>query len=97
MLAMVVAPKENLLIQLPWPMLVGIGQCGALGCRIHAEVLELSQAGRQSSTDLSQRLCLTQLAEQHRHELSPATESFYTFLGSCLSYRSYKILMRKYL
>src|SRR5208337_5133632 len=59
-------------------------------------MFELSQAGCQSSAYLPKRMCLSQLTEQHRYELAPATESFYAFLGSCFPYSSDKILMRKY-
>ena len=65
---------EHGAVQLPRPMLVGVGQ-GRAGRRLDPQVLELALATAQPPADLSQRVGAPELAEQHGHELAPAGEA----------------------
>ncbi len=58
-------------VQLPGPMLVGIGQGGALGRIGQPQVPQLAFAGGQSAANLAQGVRPCQVAEQHGHELAP--------------------------
>jgi hypothetical protein len=66
-------------VQLPGPMLVGIGQRRAVR-RGDAQMLELALAAAQPP-DLPQRVGPAELAEQHRDELPPAREPAGVALG----------------
>ena len=74
-------------VQLPGPMFVGIGQGGALGRIGQPQVPQLAFAGGQLATNLAQRLGPPQVAEQHSHELAPATEPSGMPLGRMLEDR----------
>lgn len=58
---------------------------------------ELALAGRQTTTDLAQRLSLAQLTEQHGQELSPAGEPAGVTLGLVLLDGLLKLQSRKQL
>src|ERR1017187_1456002 len=66
---------EHRLVQLPRPMLIGVGQGGSLGCHRHPQMLQLPLATRQAVANLAQRMRLSQLAKQHGHELAPTGET----------------------
>ena len=82
------------LVQLPWPMLIGVGQGRALGRSTQAEVLEFSRARGQPAADLPEGLGLRQLAEEHRDELVPARESLGGVLGFVVADRARKFKTR---
>ena len=50
---------EDILIELPWPVLIGVSQCRTSRGAVHAQVLQLPLAGGQAAGDLSQRLRVT--------------------------------------
>ena len=84
-------------VQLPGPMLVGIGQGGALGRIGQTQVPQLAFAGGQSAANLAQGLRPPQVTEQHGHELSPATEPASVALGPVLGDRLLELLAGKQL
>lgn len=63
------------LVDLPGPVLVGVGQCRMLGRFPHVEVAQLTLGRPQSLFDIAQTLGLSQLAKQHRHERVPRAET----------------------
>ena len=66
---------EHLLIQLPGPMAVGIGQRRSRR-RLNPKVRKLAFTALQAAADLAQRVRPSQLAEHHRHKLAPTTQTF---------------------
>src|SRR5258708_5526284 len=72
---------EDILIQLPRTVLVGVGQGRVRRRAIHAQMLQLPLAASQAARDLSQRLGMTKLAEHHRAELVPTGEPVLPVLG----------------
>ncbi len=84
-------------VQLPGPMLFGIGQGGALGRIGQPQVPQLAFAGGQSAANLAQRLGPPQVTEQQGHELSPATEPASVALGPVLGDRLLELLAGKQL
>src|ERR1022692_1865316 len=84
-------------VQLPGPMLVGIGQGGALGRIGQPQVPQLAFAGGQSAANLAQGLRPPQVTEQHGHELSPTTEPASVALGPVLGDRLLELLAGKQL
>src|ERR1039457_7048429 len=66
---------EHRLVQLPRPMLIGVGQGGSPGCHRHPQMLQLPLATRQAAANLAQRMRLSQLAKQHGPELAPTGET----------------------
>src|ERR1700741_957870 len=86
---------ENLLIQLPGPVLIGIGERGFVGRPSNAEMLQFSFATRQPAANLAQRTSLPQLAKQHGHELAPAGKSAGMALCTGLSNCLFKFQARK--
>src|ERR1017187_4282630 len=84
-------------VRLPGPMLVGIGQGGALGRIVQPQVPQLAFAGGRSAADLAQRLRPPQVTEQHGHELPPATEAAGMALGPVLGDRLFKLVAGKQL
>ncbi len=64
---------EHLLVELPRPVLVGVGQRRALGHR-DPQMGQLALTARQPSADLAYRVRAPELAKQHRHELAPTGE-----------------------
>ena len=99
-LAQGLAPGEQLLehrpVQLPRPMLVGIGQRGAMRRR-DAQVLELALAAAQPPADLPQRVRAPELTEQHGHELPPAREPARVALGVGPLHQGLELRARKQL
>src|ERR1039457_6461813 len=75
---------EHRLVQLPRPILIGIGQGGPLGRYRHPQMLQLPLAASQASANLAQRMRPSQLAKQHRHELTPTGETPRVPLGLLL-------------
>ena len=74
-LALVQKMEEHLLIQLPWPVLVGIGQRRSLRGIADAKMLQLPQAGSEATANLPERVGLAELAKEHGDKLIPAGES----------------------
>ena len=56
-------------------MFVGVSQRGLIRRSVDSEVNQLAQTTGQPVADLAQRVRVSQLAEQHRHQLRPATEA----------------------
>jgi hypothetical protein len=56
-------------------MLIGISQGGFIGCLADPEMNQFAQTTGQPIADLAQEVSVRQLAEQHRHQLCPATEA----------------------
>src|ERR1700744_2989163 len=83
------------LVQLPWPMLVRVGQRRTLGALIHTQMPQLAFASRQPSADLAQRLRSAQMTEQHGHHLRPTAKSASMMLRSMLAHRLFKLGPRK--
>ena len=69
------------------PVRVGIGQRRTPGRTPNAHVDELADAAGQTVTDLAQGIGVSQVAEQHRHELRPASEALGAFLGVVLPHQ----------
>jgi hypothetical protein len=65
---------EHRLVQLPRPVLIGIGQRGPLRRHRHSQVLQLPLAAGQTAADLAQGMRASQLAKQHGQELAPTGE-----------------------
>ena len=78
---------EQILEQGGRPMGVGIGQRRALRRPADANVHQLANATGQAMADLPQRVCPSQMAEKHSHELRPAREALRPFLGPVLAYQ----------
>ncbi len=73
---------EHLLVQLPRPMRVGVGQRRALRRRIHEPQMgQLALTTGQAAAYLAKRVRAPELTEQHRHELAPAREPTRVALG----------------
>lgn len=75
------ALPEEVLEQLGGPVVIGVRECGFVRLPVDPQMLELSVAARKSIAYLAQGVGMLQMAELHRHELSPARES----LGMLLS------------
>jgi hypothetical protein len=65
--------EEDDLIELPGAMFIGIGQGGMAGSG-DAQVFQFSFAAPQPSSDFPERMGPPQLAENHRHKLTPASK-----------------------
>src|ERR1700739_537741 len=89
--------SEHRLVELPGPVLVGIGQGGALGSRRHSQMLQLAFAGSQSLGDLVEAVRSSQLAEQHGDELAPAAKPTRMALSLVFANRSLEFAARKQL
>ena len=74
-----------------------MGQGGALGRIGQPQVPQLAFAGGQPATNLAQRLGPPQVAEEHGHELAPATEPSGMTLGPMLEDRLFKLVAGKQL
>jgi hypothetical protein len=88
---------EHAAVQLPGAMFVGVSQGGTLGRVGQSQVAQLAFAGGQPAANLTQRLGSPQMAEQHGHELSPATEPACVALGPLLDHGPLKLGARKQL
>jgi hypothetical protein len=76
--------KENLLIELPWAVLIGISQ-GGTGRSSNAQMLHLALTASKAPRNLTKGMGPAQLTEEHGYKLAPTRESFgMTF---CLSDR----------
>jgi hypothetical protein len=60
---------------------VGIRKRGFIRRFAHPEMHQFAQAASQAMTDLPQRVGVCQLAEQHGHQLRPATKAFSPSFG----------------
>jgi hypothetical protein len=67
--------EEDLLIQLPWTVLIGISQ-GGMGRSRNAQMFQLTLTTSKAPGNLTERMGAAQLAKQHGHKLSPTTKSF---------------------
>ena len=67
--------KENLLIQLPGTVFIGISQGGMARSR-NTPMGQLPFAASKASSNFSQGMGAAQLAKQHGHKLAPTRESF---------------------
>src|SRR4051812_41892349 len=67
---------KQLLIQLCGPVFISIREGGFVGRFPDPEMNQFAQAATQTIADLTQRVGMGELAEQHRHQLRPATEAF---------------------
>ena len=76
---------KQILEHLSRPVLVGVGERGALGCVVQAEMAQFAFRGGKALDDLAQRLGIAELAEQHRDELSPGGEAARMPLGLVFS------------
>ena len=81
--------------QFPGPMLVGIGQGGALGGIGQSQMPQLALAGRQPSTDFAQGVRLPQVTKQHGDELPPTTKAPRVALGPVFGDRRLEFQARK--
>jgi hypothetical protein len=72
--------KENLLIELPWTVLIGISQGGMARSR-NAQMFQLPLTASKTSGDLTESMGATQLTKQHGHKLTPTGESFAMTFG----------------
>jgi hypothetical protein len=67
--------KENLLIELPWTVLIGISQGGMARSR-NAQMFQLPLAASKTSGNLTESMGAAQLTKQHGHKLTPTSKSF---------------------
>jgi hypothetical protein len=66
--------KENMLIQLPWAVLIGISQ-GGMAWSLNAQMSQLTLTASESPGNLTEGIGAAQLAEEHGHKLAPTRES----------------------
>ena len=85
---------EHAPVELPGPMLVGVGQGGA-GRGGDAQVGQLAFAAGQPPADLPQGVRPAELTEQHGHELAPAGEAAGMALGPVLLDQGLKLGARE--
>jgi hypothetical protein len=71
-------------------MLVGISQGGLIRRYVDSEMNQLAQTTGQPVADLAQRVGVSQLAEQHRHQLCTATETLRRFFRLVFLHQSGK-------
>src|SRR5580704_4012514 len=76
---------ENRLLQLPRPMLIGIRQSGLLRRFRNPQMPQFPFAGCQPLADLPQASRLSDMAEQHGHQLSPTRKPARVPLGLMLA------------
>src|SRR5262249_55107145 len=88
---------EHTFKQLPGAVLGGVGQGGTLGSFRQSQMPQLAFATGQPSTNLAQRLGLTQLTKKHRHQQAPTTENPGVSLGLMLLYQLFELQTWKYL
>ena len=67
--------KEDLLIQFPWTVLIGVSQAG-MARSSNAQMLQLPLTASKTSANLTEGMGSAQLAKQHGHELAPTCKSF---------------------
>jgi hypothetical protein len=78
-------PQEELLIEFPGTMFIGIGQ-GRMRGSSDPQMPKLPFTTSKASTNLTKRMGTSQLTKQHGDELTPTGESFSMTL--CLSHRN---------
>ncbi len=66
---------EQILVDLPGTVFIGVGQGGVARGFLHPEVDKLAFAGLESFVDFAETLRLSELAEEYRNELVPAAEA----------------------
>ena len=66
---------EQISINLPGPVLIGVGQGGVTRGFLHAEVDEFAFTGLEPFVYLAEALRLPELAKKHGDELVPAAEA----------------------
>ena len=76
--------KEDRLVEFPGAVGVGIGESRFVGRTQDAELPERRLAAGQSQANLAQRVQVSELTEQHGHELLPAGEAPGAALGPVL-------------
>jgi hypothetical protein len=67
--------KENLLVQFPWTVLIGIGQ-GGMARSSDTQMFQLTLTASKTSGNLTEGMGATQLAKQHGYKLTPTSKSF---------------------
>lgn len=72
---------KQLLVELPGPVLIGVGQGGALRGLLKAQMPRLAEATGQAPADLPKGVGLPELAEQHGHELVPTVKALGASVG----------------
>jgi hypothetical protein len=83
-------PKEELLIELPGAVLIGIGQ-GGMAWSGDAQMFQLPLAASKASANLTERMGTTQLAKQHGYKLAPAGKPFGITFGMGLFHHVLKL------
>jgi hypothetical protein len=76
------------------PMLVGVGQRGASGSVVDADVHELAFAAGEAVADLPQGVGARQLREEHGDQVSPGSEALGIALGAELPHQVVKRVAR---
>jgi hypothetical protein len=66
--------EKNLLVKLPWAMLIGIGEGGSTGGG-DSQMFQFALTASQASADFSEGMGSAQLTEEHGNKLAPAGES----------------------
>jgi hypothetical protein len=87
---------KQMLIQLPGPVLVCVGQGRTTGSA-DPQVLQFPLTASEAPANLPERMSSTQLTEKHGYKLSPAGESPSMPLGFRLSDRLLELDSRKQL
>lgn len=67
--------QEQILIDFPRAVLIGVGQRGVFGGFTDAEMDQFAFAGLEAFVDFAEALGLAELAEEHSDELVPAAET----------------------
>ena len=76
--------KENLLIELPWAVLIGISQ-GGMAWSSNAQMFQLPLTASKAPGNLTEGMGPAQVAEEHGHKLVPTRVPF--GMAFCLSDR----------
>lgn len=90
--ALVQQVVEDLLVELPGTVFVGVGEGGTLGCSLYLQLFKLVQAGGQSPAYFPQGVGLVQLKKEHGDKLVPGGESLGSPFRSGIPYRPTKII-----
>jgi len=86
--------KENLLIQLPWAVLVGIAK-GRSAWSSDSQMFQFTLTASQSPGNLPEGMGSTQLTEEHGNKLTPASEPSGMAFCFCLSHGLLELDSRK--
>jgi len=87
---------ENLLVELPGTVLIGISQ-GGMAWSSNAQMFQLPLTASKTSGNLTERMGAAQLAKQHSHKLAPTRKSFGMTLCPCDRNQMLKLQTRKQL